>query len=384
MLDNRLPVAAVITEWRKNSHADVILGRLLEPERWGHKQPFRLKLVSIYADQFPDNDLCRALCARHGVPVFSTITEAVGIGTNEVPVAGVLLIGEHGDYPRNAIGQQLYPRRRLFEGVIHAFRVLGRRVPIFSDKHLSYDWLAARWMINLAEQEGVPLMAGSSVPVGRRVPEWNLERGTPLESALALGYGDLDAYGFHALEGLQCLAERRAGGETGVAAVRCRSGADAWNTIANSWPEPLLDALRGPLKTVKARNEPRPGRRDTLYEMEYVDGLSAAVLMLDSIGDFACAFRRRGADHPEATVFALQDEHPFSHFGYLLRAVERMFETGRPSYPVTRTLLTGGMLAAALESRAEGGTRIPTPHLAAIRYQPVDWPYAVGVFGAPA
>src|SRR4051794_14900977 len=52
MADAPKPVAAVITEWRTNSHADVLLTRLLEPEKWGHEGPYRLKLVALYADQF--------------------------------------------------------------------------------------------------------------------------------------------------------------------------------------------------------------------------------------------------------------------------------------------------------------------------------------------
>jgi hypothetical protein len=146
-----IPVAAVITLWRHNSHADVILGRLLEPEAWGHKHPFALKLVSIYADQFPaKGDLCREICHRHKIPIFPTIREAIGLGSHRVAVKGVLLVGEHGAYPINSRGQWLYPRRRLFEGVVEAFRSLSGRVPVFSDKHLSYEWLFARWMYDVA------------------------------------------------------------------------------------------------------------------------------------------------------------------------------------------------------------------------------------------
>lgn len=379
MEDARRPVAAVITEWRTNSHADVILGRLLEPERWGHRHPFGLRLVSIYADQFPANDLCKSLCEKHGVAIHPTITGAIGNGTRSVPVDGVLLIGEHGDYAANARGQRLYPRRRLFEGVVQAFRELGRRVPVFSDKHLSYDWLFARWMYDLARHEGFPFMAGSSLPVAWRVPELNLARGTELARAFALGYSDLDAYGFHALETLQCMTERRKGGETGVESVRCLSGRAIWDpAVAKLWHSDLLEALLPARRMVNPNaTPPAQSDNDVAFLIRYCDGLEAAVGMIDSVGEcFAFSCLRRNETKPDCAVFDLQNVHPFGHFGYLVHAVEHMIVTGKAPYPVERTLLTSGMLAALLQSRAEGGKTIATPQLASIHYEPTDWPHA--------
>jgi hypothetical protein len=304
-----------------------------------------------------------------------------------VPVEGVLIVGEHGQYPRNSRNQRLYPRRRLFEEVVHAFRRLGRRVPVFSDKHLSYDWLSARWMYDLARHEGFPFMAGSSLPVAWRVPPLSLPLGSELNAAFGLGYGDLDAYGFHALEMVQCMVERRRGGETGVASVRALSGPAVWEGAGSGlWPRGLLDALE-PVRRLVNRKAPdvRPRPGDTVYLVHYADGLEAAVAMLGSVGQcFGFAASRRGVSEPDATVFDLQDGTPFGHFGYLLRAVESMIQTGRPAYPVERTLLTTGLLSALLQSRSEEGTAIPTPHLAAIRYQPVEWPFAPAPTGTPA
>ncbi len=385
-----IPIAAVITEWRHHSHAWVLLNRLLEPEVWGHTRPFALKLVSVYADQFPpERDLSRGLCHEHNVPIFPTIRGAIGLGTRQVAVGGVLIIGEHGAYPINARGQWLYPRRRLFEGVVETFRSLGGRVPVFSDKHLSYEWLFARWMYDVARHEGIPLMAGSSLPVTWREPALTLPMGCQLEEAIALGYGDLDAYGFHALETLQCMVERRRGGETGVAAVRCVSGKEVWETLRGSPTtldlfETLLRIRRGSTFVLRERTLTP---RDALYQIEYRDGLKATVGMLQGLGEtFGFAARRpaSGGAGLVASVFALQDGKEFGHFGYLLRAIERMMATGRPSYPVERTLLTGGMLSALLQSRAEGGRRIPTPQLADLRYRPVDYPFAQGPVGTPA
>jgi hypothetical protein len=381
------PVAAVITEWRTNSHADVLLSRIVEPEAWGHTKPFGLKLAAVYADQFPEQDLCRSFCKRHDIPLFPTVTQAIGVGTRNVAVDGVIVIGEHGRYALNTRGQRLYPRRRLFEEVVHAFRVLGKRVPVFSDKHLSYEWLFSRWMYDLARHEGIPFMAGSSLPVAWRVPALSVPIGSELSEAFAVGYGPIEAYGFHALETLQCMAERRRGGESGVVSVRCVTGPRVWEEgEAGHWSTDLLEALLPARQAAFHDPGPiKPSPNDALFLISYRDGLKGAVAMLDSVGKcFAYAGRRRGVEAPDAVVFALEDRRPYGHFGHLLRAIERMIVTGRPSYPVERTLLTSGLLSALLQSRAEGGSLIPTPHLAELAYEPADWPFAAGPRGTPA
>jgi hypothetical protein len=380
-------VAAVITEWRTNSHADVLLSRILEPEAWGHTKPFGLKLAAIYADQFPEQDLCRSYCKTHDIPLFPTVTQAIGVGSRSVAVDGVIVIGEHGRYALNSRGQTLYPRRRLFEEVVHAFRVLGKRVPVFSDKHLSYEWLFSRWMYDLARHEGIPFMAGSSLPVAWRIPALSVPIGSELTEAFAVGYGPIDAYGFHALETLQCMAERRRGGETGVRSVRCVTGRRIWDEgEAGLWSRDLLDALLPARRAAFHDPGPiKPSPNDALFLINYRDGLKGAVGMFDSVGQcFGYSGRRRGVEAPDAAVFALEDRRPFGHFGHLLRAIEQMIVTGRPTYPVERTLLTSGLLSALLQSRAEGGSLIPTPHLAELTYQPADWPYATGPRGTPA
>ena len=45
-----------------------------------------------------------------------------------------------------------------------------------------------------------------------------------------------------------------------------------------------------------------------------------------------------------------------------------MFLTGKPQYPVERTLLISGALEALMESRYRGHVRIETPHLD-VRYR---------------
>jgi hypothetical protein len=51
-----------------------------------------------------------------------------------------------------------------------------------------------------------------------------------------------------------------------------------------------------------------------------------------------------------------------------MNKAEEMFLTGRAPYPVERTLLTSGLVAANLRSLADGQQRLETPQLA-IQYQ---------------
>src|SRR5207245_523217 len=137
--------------------ADVIVGKFLEgsdtPDgRWESG----CDIVSLYTDQVPANDISREVANKHNVPIFDTIAGALTLGRGELAVDGVLLIGEHGDYPFNEKGQHMYPRRRFFEETVKVFEQSGRVVPVFSDKHLSYNWPDAKWMYDTAKRLKIP------------------------------------------------------------------------------------------------------------------------------------------------------------------------------------------------------------------------------------
>src|SRR5262249_42175910 len=161
----------------------------------------------------------------------------------KLAVDGVLLIAEHGNYPLNDRGQILYPRYEWMEEIARVFKKVGKAVPVFCDKHLSYTTARAKKMLGWGKDLGFPVMAGSSLPVTWRRPELELKLETPVEDALVALHGNIEIFGFHALEALQTMVERRKGGETGVKAVTCLTGKEVWKAgDAGKWDWNLLEA----------------------------------------------------------------------------------------------------------------------------------------------
>jgi hypothetical protein len=184
-----------------------------------------------------------------------------------------------------------------------------------------------------------------------------------VEHAVTVFYGGKEAYGFHALEALQCMVERRKGGETGIASVECVEGPAVWTwTDAQPWAARLLDAALARSETKKPGSPRENARTPILFRLHYRSGLAAALYILNGhCQDCTFAADIKGRSEPAATQIWLQSGRPYSHFSALAHYIEQMIVTGREPYPPERTLLTTGILDAAMDSRLNGGTARATP-----------------------
>ncbi len=383
----RKKMAIVTTEWRYRSHAwhmgeRFLVGYPIKGE-W-HRPPF--DVVAAYVDQKPDTDLSRKRAEEFGFKIYPTIAQALRCGGDKLAVDAVLTIGEHGDYPNNKIGQKLYPRYEFFKQVTDVFQKDGRAVPVFNDKHLSWKWQNAQEMVATARKLKFPLFAGSSLPVTWRMPAVDMPYGAEVEEVMCLAMGKVDSYDFHALEVIQCMAERRKGGETGVVALQALRGPAVWKALeagkwsAGGWDPKLLEACLCRSQTL-AQAPTYSQRHPTLaqmrkwveepvaYRFEYADGLKATMLLMNGlVGDFTFAARLKGLAEPLSTLFYLPPAPNIAYSAALMSKVEETFVTGKTPYPIERTLLTTGLVEAGMQSLAADQKRLETPHLA-IKYE---------------
>lgn len=368
-------VAGITTVYRHNSHADVILGRLAETKsllRDGGRP--RLRMPRVFVDQFPDRDISRSLEADGCFQIDSSVESVLTQGTDALAVEGVLLVAEHGEYPISDTGQKIYPKRRLFSEILEVFDRSGRVVPVFNDKHLADNWEDAKWMHDEAKRRGIPMMAGSSLPGLWRYPPVDVPRDAALDEIVVVSFGSLDAYGFHAMEIVQCLAERRAGGETGIRRVQTVVGEAVWES--ELYDADLLEAcLDRQTNQKRARRKPLPEivKEPVLWVLDYEDGLRASVMVLNgAVSEWTGAWKLGDGTRASA-LFWTQEKRPFFHFSLLLDDIEAMIHTGKPSWPVERTLMTSGALDAALIAQRDGTAGwLETPHLAEVEYTS-DW-----------
>ncbi len=370
-------IACLSSTYPVRSHSDNFITRFLEGYWIGetyYDPPF--EVASLWIDQIHPADIGQRLAAAYSVPIAKDIAGALTLSTGQLAVDGVVLVCEHGDYPHNEKQQQLYPRYEFLEQVVNVFRKSGRSCPVFVDKQLSYDWKQARQMHRWSQELKFPFMAGSSVPVTFRRPEYDPPRNLVMESALAIGGGWVADGGiFHILETLQAFVERRRGGETGIRAVHMLKNDEVWNAAQQGlWRRDLLDvALARQLRPTGQRPEEMT---TVLGLIEYRDGFRAATLALSGVSEYIAAVKPKHGP-AQATLCYIPIENS-NNFSMLVHAITQMINTGQPPLDVRRTLLVTGALAGLMESGYQNGKRIETPDLKiAYRPPPNSW-YAKG------
>jgi len=380
--NTRRRLAVVTTVWWKPSHAWHMAERFLHGYpingKW-HRPPF--DVAAAYVDQFPDNDLSRSRSKEFGFPIHPTIAETLRCGGKQMDVDAVLVIGEHGEYPKNEYGQKKYPRYEFFKQVTDVFREDGRAVPIFNDKHLSWKPEWAQQMYQISKELDFAFAAGSSLPVTWRMPAVDLPYGAEVEEMLCLAMGGMDSYDFHALEVIQCMAERRRGGETGVSAVQGLRGDAVWKAMdagnwkSGGWDRSLFEACLSRSQTLAqpatfshrhpTQQQIQEWVKDPLaYRIEYKDGTKATMLLMNGlVQDFTFAAKLKGQFEPLSTLFYLPPVPNVAYSAQLMSKAEETFVTGKSPAPIERTLLTSGLVEAGVRSVGTDQQRVETPHL---------------------
>jgi hypothetical protein len=375
----RKKIAIIATVWTYQSHAQHMGDRFLigypRHGRW-HKPP--IDVVSLYVDQRPDGDLSTKRAAEHSFTIYKTIAEALRRGGDKLAVDGVVIIAEHGNYPRNNKGQILYPRYEFFQQVVEVFERYGRAVPVYNDKHLSYSAEKAEQMVAESKRLNFAFLAGSSLPVTWRLPPIEIPYDAVIEDALMVGVGQSDPMDYHALEAMQCMVERRKGGETGIKSVQVIEGEAVWKAGEEGvWSKRLLeaalsrsDSLQG-LSELDSRTQdlanngelPRLVKNPSAYLIERNDGLHTTLLMLNgAVQDFTFAARLRGGQIL-STQFFLPPTPNVTYSACLVAQIEEMILIGKAPYPVERTQITSAMLDRLLDSKVNDHRRLETPDL---------------------
>ena len=382
----RKRIAFLGTEVRTHSHAQHFLDRHAMGYTYGGKwQAPRFDIASVFIDQHPEGDLAPSRIEKYKLNSFSSIEEALTLGTSKLAVDGVVIIAEHGKYPDNEKGQRRYPRYDWFKKVVKVFEASGRSVPVFNDKHLSTVWSECVEMAEDSKRLGFPFLAGSSLPVTWRMPSIDMPIDTPLKESVCVCYGRPDSYDFHGLETAQCMSERRKGGEVGISRVVALRGGNLWQTLRKEEHRDTRRLIAAAL--TRSHNLPvdtgyptapvtfewaEKALTDSIgYLIEHRDGFKTTMLM-SPIRDFNYAGLR--ADNDEIVscqMYLPMPTHGSStadFFNPLARHIETLVIENQAPYPVERTLLTSGMVIAGVDSLFRESKVIETPEMS-VNYQ---------------
>ena len=404
-------IAAICTQYFPYSHADVVVTRWLEQvthdvrlgfvpctqiaSLWVMQHPkgddasgLALRMPADYnlspnrAEQgFPRYDISQGVARKYGVPIYSTIHEALTLGTGQLAVDAVILIGEHGDFPENDYGQTLYPRKELFDEIVSSFQKLGKVVPMFLDKHLSWNMAWAQEMVKTVKAMHIPFFSGSSVPIAGTLHELYLD-GAEFDESMGLFYSGNEIYGIHSMEYLQSLVEKRKGSESGIKAIRTYEGDEVWAAMERGeWSHDLFDATLAAAVTAKSgdykTNCANSPIKPAAIICEHLDGHKQIhVNLTGHIEELIAGVKLRSGEFRASTANMADLSNFVINFGHLDREIQKFFITQQSPVAIERALLTTMLVASYLHAlKDHPGERVLTPHLEiayqALPYRPV-------------
>lgn len=370
-------IAVLATFWgATRSHADWLVNKLIDGYWWqGAYTPSRVEIVSLYLHQHDTSQLGQKVAKAKGIPVYKTPGEALMLGGKELAVDGVVIVAEHGAYPTDLKGHWLLPRWWIYNQMIRVFEQSKRSVPVFNDKHFSFNWDESKWMFDKSRELGFPLSGGSLLPVYYRKPEIELDNNTPVKNSIVVGAAPDEGAIFHCIELLQAFVERRRGGETGVRSVQSIRGPEAMKWIENNpWSVKLLNSVATHL-SLKQGHFQEPARTN-ICVVEYYDGTKAAIIGSQR-SDWTYAGEIEGRNEP-VVVSLLGFPGPFDQY-HASNAqphwITEMMVTQKEPFNAERLLLSTGITNFYMESNWQDGKYMPvgrrmeTPFMK-ISYQP--------------
>lgn len=229
----------------------------------------------MFTEQVPKTDLSRDMSRKHDAAIYRTVYRGAHAGRNAPsPSMASCSSASMATTLPTTKSRSCSGGFEMFLKITDVFRETGRSVPVFNDKHLSWNWRQAKRMVEISRELKFPMLAGSSAPVAWRIPAVDAPFGAEQAHAVAISYSGLDIYGFHVPESLQSMTERRKGGETGVKSVQCLERDACWNFIEqNGWAKRLFEKALTHSKSRKSGDPKQLVKSPAVFVIDHNDGV---------------------------------------------------------------------------------------------------------------